>query len=282
MSNLSATHRNADTIAGSAYQTIATDQIVATTRRVRGTNDAKVLGLAENMAEFGLALPIEVVAVTDGYSLVAGAHRLAAAKQLGWEKIDARVYEADAFKASSALQIREITENLIRAELTALDRACGIARWKERDEAQGNVAKRGGDRKSKRSALHFDESFSRVASEAFDLSERSIQTYCQIANHVSDEIYDLIYQLPCANSQRELLLLAMQPEAERLKIAKLLASENAASVAEAFDILHPTQESVKPERWRLMADKFSKLKPKEQHAFFELNSDAIEEWMAGR
>jgi hypothetical protein len=65
--------------------------------------------------------------------LVTGAHRLAAAKLLGWENIAAVFVTGNEVE----LELREIAENLHRAELTALERSTQISRWVELTMANG-------------------------------------------------------------------------------------------------------------------------------------------------
>jgi ParB family chromosome partitioning protein len=67
----------------------------------------------------------------DKMVVVTGAHRLAAAKQLGWEKIECFVVsDCDEVDA----ELWEIAENLHRAILTALERDEQVARWIELQE----------------------------------------------------------------------------------------------------------------------------------------------------
>ena len=63
--------------------------------------------LSESMAESGLFNPITVSA---DHTLIAGRHRLEAAKLLGWDEIDCHVCDMDELHAKLA----EIDENLIR------------------------------------------------------------------------------------------------------------------------------------------------------------------------
>ena len=61
-------------------------------KRLREPCPVAVATLAESMASVGLLAPI-VITVT--HRLVAGAHRLAAARSLGWKTIAAQVVEMD-------------------------------------------------------------------------------------------------------------------------------------------------------------------------------------------
>ena len=98
--------------------------------------------IAGSMSAIGLRIPITVRYLADRPSsdgsaddsivLVTGAHRLAAARSLGWEKIDAYLVECDDTDA----ELWEISENLHRAELTALERQEQIARWVELTDAK--------------------------------------------------------------------------------------------------------------------------------------------------
>ncbi len=80
------------------------------------------------MREIGLQSPITVWKYGgDQYGLVAGLHRLEAAKRLGWDEIDAVVTSADEIDR----QLWEVDENLIGAELTTAERASHVAKRKK-------------------------------------------------------------------------------------------------------------------------------------------------------
>lgn len=90
--------------------------------RRRAVDAETVAMLAESLSAIGLQAPIVVRADPDdrgALRLVAGSHRLAAARRLGWRRIDALVTAADDDEAA----LIEIDENLVRAELRPLERA---------------------------------------------------------------------------------------------------------------------------------------------------------------
>lgn len=104
----------------------------------RPVRDDAVERLLASMRSIGLRTPISVryyderpphiPGSGDAVILMTGAHRLEAAKRLGWETIECFVYtEGDDVDA----QLWEIAENLHRAELTALERDEQIALWVE-------------------------------------------------------------------------------------------------------------------------------------------------------
>jgi ParB/RepB/Spo0J family partition protein len=97
--------------------------------RSRRVKDEVVKNLAASMKQIGLMTPITVRPFeeerVDRWVLIAGQHRLAAAKLLGWERID--VIEVDLNGIDTRLW--EISENLHRAELTKLQRDEQIAEW---------------------------------------------------------------------------------------------------------------------------------------------------------
>jgi len=98
--------------------------------RHREVREEAVAAIATSMEQIGLRTPICVRCNDDGskITLLTGAHRLAAAKKLGWETIEAIVYfdgnEIDA-------ELWEIAENLHRAELTKAQRDEHIRRYAE-------------------------------------------------------------------------------------------------------------------------------------------------------
>lgn len=112
---------------------------VAVADRLRKVDDEKVKALAASMKEVGLITPITIrqnAMLGVGYRLVAGAHRLAAAKFLKWDSISAIIVTASDLDA----RIAEIDENLIRNELTPAERAMHIAERKRLyEEAHGKA-----------------------------------------------------------------------------------------------------------------------------------------------
>jgi ParB family chromosome partitioning protein len=87
---------------------------------------AKVDTLAKSMQRLGLQSPIGVRMVDGTPRLVYGLHRLWAAREvLEWDRIDCRIIEGDDRHA----RLVEISENVHRAELTALEEAEQVAEW---------------------------------------------------------------------------------------------------------------------------------------------------------
>ena len=112
--------------------------------RLRTTLDQDwVAVLADSMGEVGQLTTIDVELGANGaLRLVAGAHRLAAAQRLGWVTISALVHaEGD---TPDAARLREIDENLVRRELSALDRALHLAERKKVYERLYPEARHGG------------------------------------------------------------------------------------------------------------------------------------------
>jgi hypothetical protein len=105
--------------------------------RLRSPRQDRVSALAASMREIGLRTPISIRITQDKEGadeavhsvpvLVAGATRLAAAKKLGWARIDCFVLQP----ADLEVQLWEIDENLSRAELTPAETAEHMARRKE-------------------------------------------------------------------------------------------------------------------------------------------------------
>jgi N6-adenosine-specific RNA methylase IME4 len=116
--------------------------------RLRPLRDATVSELAASMSEVGLINPISITYPNGRASpfLVAGVHRLEAARRLKWETIDCTIIDG---KNVDATKLVEIDENLIRADLTPAERSIHIAERKRIYEALHPETKKGGDRRSK-------------------------------------------------------------------------------------------------------------------------------------
>lgn len=121
-----------------ALATIQIDKI-ETGQRLRDISPAQVEALAASIAEVGLLHPISVFQrkiirggiSSDGYGLVAGAHRLEACRSLGLVEVEASVVALSELER----QIAECDENLCGSVLTPSERARFTKRRKEAYEA---------------------------------------------------------------------------------------------------------------------------------------------------
>jgi len=101
---------------------------VETPTRLRAIDPVRVKALADSMGAIGLRQPITVWSQAgDQLDLVAGAHRLEAARLLNWDWIDAIFLDGSDIDR----QLWEIDENLMRSELTATQQAEHLAKRKE-------------------------------------------------------------------------------------------------------------------------------------------------------
>lgn len=120
-------------------------------KRLRPLDEATVDRIAASIAEIGLKQPISVRVASKGVTedgevflnepfLVAGRHRLAALKQLGYAFAPCVEVADDDLLA----QLWEIDENLIRAELSAAEQAAHLQRrkevWEQLNEGGAKIA----------------------------------------------------------------------------------------------------------------------------------------------
>ena len=117
--------------------------------RLRAVDPQWAQGMAAIFEVENLRHPIEIMRVGNSFKLIAGAHRLAAFKLLARSDIPARVYEPETETPDLEIRMAEITENIARRELSALDRAAHVAELKDVFQKLYG-ATHGGDRKSKK------------------------------------------------------------------------------------------------------------------------------------
>lgn len=201
------------------------------TDRLRKVDPDWAAAIAVSMDKMGLQQPILVAKQSDHYKLVAGAHRLAAAKQLKWPKITALVVDG----TNLELRLHEIDENLLRRELSELDRAAFLlerkAVWEQLhpETAQGKAGA------AARWMQATNLSFASDAAEKLRLSVRSVQRAIKrmkIDAGVRSEIAGTFI----ADNGSILDSLARLSPAEQRKVVKLmLRTENPVkSVGEAL------------------------------------------------
>ena len=106
------------------YKEVGLSGIATHPNRLRVLRPEVVDAIASSFREIGQQQPIVLrPAESDGYWLVAGKHRLEAARKLKWDSISALIL--DDLSADEAL-LREIDENLARADLSPAETALHI------------------------------------------------------------------------------------------------------------------------------------------------------------
>jgi len=142
-------------------------------------NEAVVASLMESMAAVGLLNAITVYRdVGRQPVLVAGRHRLEAARRLGWETILCRVMPSEGLDA----QIAEIDENLVRQVLSPaavadlIGRRKGLYEGRHPEAAAGSIRASAANRAMGRDvAANLAATFAAHTSKATGKSERSIR-----------------------------------------------------------------------------------------------------------
>ena len=102
----------------------------------RPINPQKVTELASSIGDLGLLNAITIRRDNGAWQLVAGAHRLAACQQLGWDTIAATEFEGDKLDA----ELAQIDENLKRHDLSVLEQGEHLARRNDILVARGERA----------------------------------------------------------------------------------------------------------------------------------------------
>lgn len=213
---------------------------IDTTDRLRPVDPAHVEAIAASIALIGLKQPIVVRPDGNRYRLVAGAHRLAAVQKLGHADIDAIIENIDDDEA----RLVEIDENLMRRELSALDRAIFLAERKTVYDALYPETVKSG-RKSKESAKtfrQFGETFTKVTANRLGLNKRTIEIALSLAKNLTPEAREALRLSDVADNQSELIKLAALDPEQQVQVAREVAagrakSPKAARLALGIDVL---------------------------------------------
>lgn len=220
---------------------VALDDI-AVEDRLRAVDPAATEYLAESIDRQGLQSPVLVRRTDDGgYVLVAGAHRIAAARLLGWTRIEA--FEVNDLPEDE-LVLLEIDENLCRAELRPVDKAHFFAARKEVYLRMYPETAHGGDRKSleyrdnikwPRGPLDLDgqdsseartPSFVNHTASSTAWSPRSIRRYTRLGERLDPELREAIASTSIGDRTQDLERIAdMEPEEQRRLLARLRSAD---------------------------------------------------------
>jgi ParB-like chromosome segregation protein Spo0J len=175
------------------------------------------------MNQIGLRTPISVRVITEGFRLVAGRHRLEAARKLGWKRIDAIVMRDDKLDR----QIWHNAENLDRADLTVLERSEAVTqRAKVEAKKAAQDAHPGGRQPN-------DKGISKAA-KALGTSRENVSRSKKIAA-ISPEAKEAAVKARLADNEAALLKVANEAPDAQVRKVRELAKPKRASKPELSD-----------------------------------------------
>lgn len=225
------------------------DSIQVNSGRREALPDA-VRELADSISAVGLLNPITV---DRDYILIAGLHRLEAAKLLGWAEIECNVSSLEGLQA----ELAEIDENFVRADLETVEFGKLLLRRKEIYEMLHPETKYGvsqakamnrakGSNVSERGASTL-KSFSRDTADKLGISPRSVEEKIQIARDMTPKAQEIIQDADRKIKKKDLLKLSrMEPEQQEQAAAQLAAGE--IKSADEFRQEKPLKPSKPPEQ----------------------------------
>jgi len=179
--------------------------------RKRQVDAKRVKALTQSIKAVGLISPIMVNAK---FELIAGNHRLEAFKALGEIEIPVIITDIDKIQA----ELIEIDENLVRKELTELEKSEQLKRRKELHEqlhpestkkaiAKKNLAKRNNSVLAKEDVEPV-KTFVEETAEKTGMSKRSIQQSIQNASNITPEAKEKIKGTPLEDKTTSLTKIA--------------------------------------------------------------------------
>jgi len=189
--------------------------------RLRASNEENTRDIASSIQDIGLISPITVD--PDG-NLIAGFHRLQAHKLLGIAEIPVIISTQRDLKA----RIQEIDENLIRAELTAIEKSVHI---EERENILSQLDRfsiKGDNRYSSAS-----KSTQKNRAAEIGMSRRSYQYHKELEK-LHPEVRDLLNDTKYASKLIDLVMLSRESDQIQLAVAKALVIGKVQSIKRAL------------------------------------------------
>lgn len=190
----------------------------------READQEAVQELMDSISKVGLLNPITV---DQEYALIAGLHRLEAAKLLGWTEIECTVSSLEGLLA----ELAEVDENVVRRGLSAVEYSDLLLRRKEIYEALHPETKNGGDQKSEKirtSKCRSDsmKSFVQDTAEKLGVGRRTVERQIQTAKNLTAEAKDIIRDTGTKITKKDALKLSrLEPDQQRDAASQLAAGE---------------------------------------------------------
>ncbi|TRD18367.1 ParB/RepB/Spo0J family partition protein [Palleronia caenipelagi] len=209
--------------------------------RLRDTSEAGVEAIMASIRDLGVMKdPIHVRKVRHQENrlvLMAGAHRLEAAKRLGWDEVPATLWTCnDAFA-----RLMEIDDNLASAELTPLDNAVFLAERKrlyeeEFPETRAGVA--GALHKNCATDMMSVAAFATTTAEKFGLSERHVRRMVSAGARITSDEARHLRQAPRPVTLADLQTIGGIPDDDRrAEVIRRMAVGEAKNASDALNAM---------------------------------------------
>ena len=185
----------------------------------RDTQQRNVEELARSISAVGLMNPITI---TQDNTLIAGLHRLEAAKLLGWTEIACTVSDADGLQA----ELAEIDENFVRAGLSHRELGDLLLRRKELYEAihpETRQGQRNGQtvKNDKMTGLQA-KPFSEDTADKLGISKRTVERLVQTAANLTPEAKKIIRDADDKITRSDALKISRLPPDQQEEAAAVL------------------------------------------------------------
>ncbi len=218
-------------------------EIVVHPRR-RNVAPESVRELADSISALGLLNPITV---DHNHILIAGLHRLEAAKLLNWTEIECSVSSLEGLMAEMA----ELDENFVRANLSQVEFDDLLLRRKELYEMIHPETKNGGDRKSEKIRIAKCESdpvkpFIQDTADKLGVHPSTVARQIQTAKNLTPEAKEIIRNSDAKITKTDALKLSrLEPERQK-EAASQLAEGKIRSIGEFQNTIAADMEKPKP------------------------------------
>lgn len=199
--------------------------------RLRPVSEAGVAALAASIDQLGVMKDAIQVRRKKGKDvLLAGAHRLTAARQLGWDTIEVKLWEC----TDDWARLIEIDDNLAGAELTALDTAIFLAERKRIYEKMHPETVAGVAGAAARWDASDIMSFASATAEKFGLSKRHVERIVAAGSALDANDVRWLRAAPKPVTLTDLATIAKAKPDERAKVCIAMTNGTAKNAAHAL------------------------------------------------
>ncbi|WP_158972388.1 ParB/RepB/Spo0J family partition protein [Chachezhania sediminis] len=218
-------------------------------QRLRPASEAGVQAIIASIGELGVMKdPIHVRRLKDGKtSLLAGLHRLTAARELGWETIKVACWRCN----DDFARLMEIDDNLAGAELTALDTAVFLAERKrvyEKLHPETKAAAFKGNQHTGKLAADTMSvaTFAATTAEKFGITERHVRRMVAAGERLAGDEVSRLRKAARPVGLKDLQVIGTLGPTERYAVVDALAEGKAKSAAKALAAVKAPANSTPP------------------------------------